>query len=147
MSEITDLKSAGLKATLPRMQVLEILQQSERRHLTADDVYRIAITQGNDIGLATIYRVLTQFEQAGLVHKSTFDAGKAVFELNEGGHHDHLVCLDCGHVEEFVDESIEKKQQEISRQYGFELDDHVMALYGRCKREACPNRKQSRTPL
>ena len=106
----SDLKASGLKATLPRLKILEIFQNSPVRHLSAEDVYKILLAENMDVGLATVYRVLTQFEQAGLLHRNHFETGKAVFELNEGSHHDHLVCLDCGHVEEFFDEEIEKRQ-------------------------------------
>lgn len=132
MSTSTELKSAGLKATLPRMKILEIFQQSEQRHLSAEDVYRLLLEQQEEIGLATVYRVLTQFEQASLLTRSQFEGGKAVFELNEGGHHDHLVCLQCGRVEEFVDEVIESRQAEIATRHNYKLSDHVMALYGTC---------------
>lgn len=132
MTTSTELKSAGLKATLPRMKILEIFQQSEQRHMSAEDVYRLLLEQQEEIGLATVYRVLTQFEQASLLTRSQFEGGKAVFELNEGGHHDHLVCLQCGRVEEFVDEVIESRQAEIAERHNYKLSDHVMALYGTC---------------
>ena len=114
-----DLKTIGLKATLPRLKILNLFETSAERHLTAEDVYKILLAEGMDIGLATIYRVLTQFEQAGLLSRHHFESGKAVFELNEGGHHDHLVCLQCGHVEEFFDAEIEKRQDAIARERGF----------------------------
>ena len=141
MTNPSDLKNIGLKATLPRLKILEIFQNSSVRHLTAEDVYRHLLHEELDIGLATVYRVLTQFEQAGLLSRSNFESGKAVFELNEGSHHDHLVCLDCGTVEEFYDAEIERRQQLIAKQRGFELYEHALSLYGTCKREKCPNRK------
>jgi Fur family ferric uptake transcriptional regulator len=141
MTNPSDLKNIGLKATLPRLKILEIFQNSNVRHLTAEDVYRHLLQEELDIGLATVYRVLTQFEQAGLLSRSNFESGKAVFELNEGTHHDHLVCLDCGVVEEFYDAEIERRQQMIAKERGFELHEHALALYGSCRRENCPNRK------
>lgn len=131
MTNPTDLKNIGLKATLPRLKILEIFQQSPVRHLTAEDVYRNLLNEQLDIGLATVYRVLTQFEQAGLLTRSNFESGKAVFELNEGSHHDHLVCLDCGRVEEFFDAEIESRQQSIAKERGFRLQEHSLALYGK----------------
>jgi Fur family ferric uptake transcriptional regulator len=142
MTNPTDLKNIGLKATLPRLKILEIFQRSAVRHLTAEDVYRSLLNEELDIGLATVYRVLTQFEQAGLLSRSNFESGKAVFELNEGSHHDHLVCIDCGRVEEFFDPEIEKRQQKIAEERGFKLQEHALALYGVCTKEACPHRKQ-----
>jgi Fur family ferric uptake transcriptional regulator len=141
MTNPTDLKNIGLKATLPRLKILEIFQRSAVRHLTAEDVYRNLLSEELDIGLATVYRVLTQFEQAGLLSRSNFESGKAVFELNEGTHHDHLVCIDCGRVEEFFDPEIEKRQQKIAEERGFKLQEHALALYGACTKEACPHRK------
>ncbi|CAB3641287.1 ferric iron uptake transcriptional regulator [Trinickia soli] len=141
MTNPTDLKNIGLKATLPRLKILEIFQRSAVRHLTAEDVYRNLLSEELDIGLATVYRVLTQFEQAGLLSRSNFESGKAVFELNEGSHHDHLVCIDCGRVEEFFDPEIEKRQQQIAEERGFKLQEHALALYGVCTKEACPHRK------
>ena len=137
-----DIKSSGLKATGPRLKILEIFRASAVRHLTAEDVYRTLMLEGTDIGLATVYRVLTQFEQAGLLSKQHFESGKAIYELNDGEHHDHLVCLDCGHVEEFIDADIEKRQKNIAKGLGFELTDHAMALYGHCKRDKCPNKSK-----
>ncbi|WP_206951143.1 ferric iron uptake transcriptional regulator [Trinickia acidisoli] len=141
MTNPTDLKNIGLKATLPRLKILEIFQRSAVRHLTAEDVYRNLLTEELDIGLATVYRVLTQFEQAGLLSRSNFESGKAVFELNEGTHHDHLVCIDCGRVEEFFDPEIEKRQQKIAEERGFKLQEHALALYGVCTKQECPHRK------
>jgi len=141
MTNPADLKNIGLKATLPRLKILEIFQRSPVRHLTAEDVYRNLLTEELDIGLATVYRVLTQFEQAGLLSRSNFESGKAVFELNEGTHHDHLVCIDCGRVEEFFDPEIEKRQQSIAEERGFKLQEHALALYGACTKKDCPHRK------
>ncbi|BAN24080.1 ferric iron uptake transcriptional regulator [Caballeronia insecticola] len=141
MTNPSDLKNIGLKATLPRLKILEIFQHSPVRHLTAEDVYRSLLNEELDIGLATVYRVLTQFEQAGLLSRSNFESGKAVFELNEGSHHDHLVCLDCGRVEEFFDAEIERRQQSIAKERGFKLHEHALALYGTCTKENCPHRK------
>ena len=141
MTNPADLKNIGLKATLPRLKILEIFQHSAVRHMTAEDVYRNLLNEELDIGLATVYRVLTQFEQAGLLTRSNFESGKAVFELNEGTHHDHLVCLDCGRVEEFFDPEIEKRQQMIANERGFKLQEHALALYGSCTKTNCPHRK------
>ena len=131
------LRSNGLKVTLPRLKVLQIFENSEKRHLTAEEVFKELLASESEIGLATVYRILMQFAEAGMLHKSTFDAGKAVFELNRGHHHDHLVCVRCGKVEEFFDEAIEVRQQEIARQHGLRLMDHAMALYGLCSDPAC----------
>jgi Fur family ferric uptake transcriptional regulator len=139
-----DLKSIGLKATLPRLKILEIFQAGRQRHMSAEDVYREILSVNEDIGLATVYRVLTQFEQAGLLKRSNFESGKAVFELNEGAHHDHLVCLQCGRVEEFFDAEIEKRQQQIARDRGFSLQDHALALYGNCNKPNCQYRPVGR---
>jgi len=140
MPSPADLKNIGLKATVPRLKILEIFQTSEQRHLSAEDVYRILLNEHMDIGLATVYRVLTQFEQAGLLSRNNFESGKAIFELNEGKHHDHLVCLDCGRVEEFFDAEIEKRQQSIARERGFALQEHALSLYGNCTKNECPHR-------
>ena len=136
----TDLKASGLKATLPRLKILEIFQGSAVRHLSAEDVYKILLTENMDVGLATVYRVLTQFEQAGLLSRNHFESGKAVFELNEGSHHDHLVCLDCGRVEEFYDEEIEQRQHKVAVERGFKIADHALAIYGNCVKQACPHK-------
>ena len=141
-SEGQELKRAGLKVTLPRMKILEILETSEPSHLTAEDIYRRLLESGEEIGLATVYRVLTQFEAAGLVHRHHFEGGQAVFELDRGHHHDHIVCVECGHVEEFYDEVIEARQKAVAAAAGFEISDHSLILYGRCKRADCPNRRQ-----
>ena len=129
MKNIDDLKSTGLKATLPRLKILEIFQGGKQRHMTAEDVL---LDERSDIGLATVYRVLTQFEQAGILLRSNFESGKAVYELNEGQHHDHFVCTACGKVEEFYDPEIEKRQQMIADQMGWSIQDHSMSLYGQC---------------
>lgn len=137
-----DLKSSGLKATLPRLKILEIFQNSSVRHLSAEDVYKLLLAENLDVGLATVYRVLTQFEQAGLLSRNHFESGKAVFELDRGSHHDHLVCLDCGRVEEFFDDEIEKRQHKIAAERGFKLAEHALALYGSCTKDACPHRNR-----
>jgi len=143
MSTAQSLKEIGLKATLPRRRILELFEASKVRHLSAEDVYKALIAEGLDVGLATVYRVLTQFEQAGLLARQHFETGKAVFELNQGGHHDHLLCLQCGRVEEFYDAEIEKRQHEISKKGGFELRGHSLALYGDCTKANCPHRPSS----
>ena len=145
MSTPHDLKNAGLKATLPRLKIINLFEQSAVRHLTAEDVYRKLLAEGLDVGLATVYRVLTQFEQAGLLVRHHFESGKAVFELNQGGHHDHLVCLQCGRVEEFFDAEIEKRQTKIARERGFEISEHALYLYAECTRPKCPYRKTGGT--
>ncbi|MFO1218413.1 MAG: ferric iron uptake transcriptional regulator [Burkholderiaceae bacterium] len=140
MTHAEELKSSGLKATLPRMKILEIFQKAELRHMTAEDVYKTLLTEGSDIGLATVYRVLMQFEQAGLLSRNHFESGKSVFELNEGRHHDHLVCMTCGRVEEFYDPQIEQRQRAIAQARGFELNEHALALYATCTKKTCPHR-------
>jgi len=140
MSNADDLKNSGLKATLPRIKVLEVFQNSTERHMSAEDVYKHLLAEGSDVGLATVYRVLMQFEQAGILSRNHFESGKAVFELNEGKHHDHLVCVDCGRVEEFFDAEIEKRQKTIAHTRGFELQDHALALYATCTKKNCPHR-------
>ena len=127
-----DLKRAGLKATLPRVRILEILDAGDDRHVSAEDVYRSLLAAGESIGLATVYRVLTQFEQAGLVIRHNFDAGSAVFELAAGEHHDHLVCVRCDRVTEFVDETIERRQRKIAAEAGYSMTDHSLIIYGIC---------------
>lgn len=131
---IDDIHASGLKATAPRIKILRIFQESEQRHWSAEEVYQALLVQGADIGLATVYRVLLQFVQAGLLLRTHFETGKAVFELNEGDHHDHLVCLRCGQVEEFCDGEIEGRQQAIAAERGFKLQAHALALYGLCSR-------------
>ena len=137
MTRADDLKSSGLKATAPRLKVLEAFQRSPQRHLTAEDVYKLLLAEDADIGLATVYRVLMQFEQAGLLSRSHFESGKSVFELNEGQHHDHLLCLTCGRVEEFYDAEIEQRQRTVAEQRGFALQDHALALYAVCTKKDC----------
>ena len=143
MANIDELKSTGLKATLPRLKILEIFQKGAQRHMTAEDVFRVLLDERSDIGLATVYRVLTQFEQAGILSRSHFESGKAVYELNEGTHHDHIVCTDCGRVEEFSDEGIEERQRAVADRMGFEITDHSLTLHGRCVKESCPYRPKT----
>ena len=144
MTGTQELKSIGLKATLPRLKILEIFQQGKQRHMSAEDVYRELLAEQQDIGLATVYRVLSQFEQAGLLKRNNFEVGKSVFELDEGEHHDHLVCLQCGHVEEFFDPEIEKRQHKIAKDRGFALQDHSLSLYANCTRVNCEHRNADR---
>jgi Fur family ferric uptake transcriptional regulator len=139
--ERKDLRKAGLKVTLPRLKILEILESSATRHLSAEEIYRKLLDSSEDIGLATVYRVLTQFESAGLVSRHHFEDGMAVFEINHGTHHDHIVCVDCGAVEEFVDTEIEARQDAIAKRLGFTIREHSLVLYGRCERPNCPRRK------
>ncbi|MEY4378084.1 MAG: hypothetical protein RJB26_2634 [Pseudomonadota bacterium] len=138
--EQQDLRKAGLKVTIPRVKILDILAGNAARHLSAEDIYRQLLESNEDIGLATVYRVLTQFEAAGLVSRHHFEGGMAVFELNRGEHHDHIVCVDCGRVEEFNDPGIEERQQTIAGEHGFEIADHALILYGHCRRVNCPHR-------
>ena len=142
MTRTEEIKSSGLKATLPRIKILEIFQKAEQRHMTAEDVYKTLLLEGADVGLATVYRVLTQFEQAGLLSRNHFETGKSIFELNEGKHHDHLVCMDCGRVEEFYDAEIERRQKSVAQTRGFELQDHALSLYAVCTKKACPHKIQ-----
>lgn len=137
MHDQNNLKNAGLKATLPRLKILELFENSKERHLSAEDVYKILITTGEDVGLATVYRVLTQFEEAGLLSRHHFESGKAVFEINEGTHHDHIVCVKCGRVEEFYDEEIEKRQQKAAESRGFKMQEHSLMIYGICTDQPC----------
>jgi Fur family ferric uptake transcriptional regulator len=140
MKEPQDLKNAGLKATLPRLKVLSLFESSEQRHLSAEDVYKMLLTSGEDVGLATVYRVLTQFEQAGLLMRHHFEGGKSVFELKQEGHHDHIVCMQCGHVEEFFDEEIENRQKKAATDRGFTIHDHSLYIYADCTKNPCPHR-------
>ena len=140
MTHADELKQSGLNATLPRIKVLEVFQRTAQRHMSAEDVYKVLLAEEADVGLATVYRVLMQFEQAGILLRTHFETGKAVFELNEGKHHDHLVCLDCGRVEEFFDAEIEKRQRGVAQARGFELHDHALALYATCTKKNCPHR-------
>ncbi len=134
--ESSDIKNAGLKLTLPRMKILELLESSDDRHLKAEDIYKMLLDSGGEIALATVYRVLTQFEAAGLVTRHHFDGGHAVFEINDGEHHDHLVDIASGKVVEFYDEVIERRQQEIASKFNFTITEHTMVLYGRFDDEA-----------
>ncbi len=138
MPQPKGLKDSGLKATLPRLKVLSLFENSAERHLSAEDVYKVLLTTGEDVGLATVYRVLTQFEQAGLLVRHHFESGKAVFELNQGGHHDHILCLQCGRVEEFFDEEIEKRQNKAATDRGFKVHDHSLHIYADCTKQPCP---------
>jgi Fur family ferric uptake transcriptional regulator len=140
MSTSQDLKTIGLKATAPRLKILNLFETSAVRHLSAEDVYRLLLNDGLDVGLATVYRVLTQFEQAGLLTRHHFESGKAVFELNQGHHHDHLVCINCGRVEEFLDPEIEQRQTRIAIDRGFEIREHALYLYAECVKKSCPHR-------
>ena len=128
---------------MPRLKILDVFQKGAQRHMTAEDVFRVLLDERSDIGLATVYRVLTQFEQAGILLRSHFESGKAVYELNEGQHHDHLVCLDCGRVEEFFDAEIEKRQQMVAKTRGFVLQEHALSLYANCTKPDCPHKNSS----
>ncbi len=140
MSGLDKLKRAGLKATLPRLRVLTLFQESERRHMGAEEVYRELIAKDIDIGLATVYRVLTQLEEAGLLKQAHLQSGRAFYELDDGHHHDHLVCLDCGHIREFFNDDVEQRKEQIAESLGFELSDHTMVLYGSCSQVDCEAR-------
>ena len=143
MTNIDELKSTGLKATVPRLKILEVFQRNVQRHMTAEDVFRVLLQERSDVGLATVYRVLTQFEQASILTRSNFESGKAVYELNEGQHHDHLVCLDCGKVEEFYDAEIEKRQNAVATAKGFSISDHALSLYANCTKTNCTHRTKA----
>ncbi|HZV53553.1 MAG TPA: ferric iron uptake transcriptional regulator [Rhodocyclaceae bacterium] len=146
MSKSDELRNIGLKATIPRVKILDLFQKahsSGKPHLTAEEVQHNLAEDDVDIGLATVYRVLTQFEQAGLLTRHYFESGRAVFELNEGGHHDHLVCLQCGKVEEFYDPAIEKRQIKVAEDRGYKVVEHALYLYADCTRPNCPNRKKA----
>lgn len=140
MTDREEFKSIGLKATVPRMTILDLFRKSGTRHLAAEDVYRQLLSEHADIGLATVYRVLTQFEQAGLLERHHFESGKAVFELKDGKHHDHLVCLQCGQVEEFNDPEIERRQTRVAKERGFAVVEHALYLYADCVKKDCPHR-------
>ena len=142
MSKSSDLKSIGLKATFPRLKILELFETAEAHHLTADDVYRLLLSEKIDIGLATVYRALTQFEQAGLLERHHFESGKSVYEIKAGKHHDHLVCVDCGRVEEFCDDEIERRQKKIAKERGFTIQEHALYLYAECIKAECPYRNK-----
>ncbi len=137
--EETQIRKAGLKVTLPRVKILTLLDKSDKRHVSAEDVYKLLLEQREEIGLATVYRVLTQFESAGLVHRHNFEGGQSVFELDRGGHHDHLVCVKCGKIVEFVDEIIEERQRAIAAQHDFVIKDHSLVIYGVCGDRTCRN--------
>jgi Fur family ferric uptake transcriptional regulator len=143
MNRLEELKHSGLKATLPRLKILEIFESGAQRHMTAEDVYKALLAVDADIGLATVYRVLMQFEQAGLLLRSNFEGGKSVFELNHGQHHDHLVCLTCGRVEEFFDAEIEARQRAVAHERGFSIREHALSLYAQCTKDECEHRRRS----
>ena len=140
MTTVDELKSTGLKVTVPRLKILEVFQRATQRHMSAEDVFRVLLQERSDVGLATVYRVLTQFEQAGILNRSQFEGGKSVYELDVGQHHDHIVCLDCGQVEEFYDPEIEIRQQAVAKAKGFTITDHALSLYATCNKAHCPNR-------
>ena len=142
MSNSLNLKEVGLKATGPRLKILELFSKNEARHLSAEDVYRLLLAEDIDVGLATVYRVLTQFEQAGILERHHFDSGKAVFELKQIEHHDHMVCVDCGLVEEFCDPEIERLQQKIAKERGFTIKDHSLYIYATCDNPDCERRQK-----
>ena len=143
VSENDELKKVGLKVTLPRVKIFQILERADSHHMSAEDVYRALIDSGEEVGLATVYRVLTQFESAGLVERHNFDGGHSVFELVRGEHHDHIVCIDCSRVFEFTDPVIEAQQEKVANKLGFRLHDHSLYLYGACTDKACPHRPTS----
>lgn len=141
MNYATEIQNLGLKATLPRIKILALFQSSQEQHLSADEVYKRLSMDGVEVGVATVYRVLMQFEQAGILRRNQFegshDGGKAVYELDNGPHHDHLLCLDCGRVEEFFDAQIEQRQEAIAKERGFKLHDHALSLYAHCTKDKC----------
>ena len=139
------LRKAGLKITAPRTKILELLEQASARHLSAEDIYKTLLELGEDIGLATVYRVLTQFETAGLVKRQNFEEGYSVFELNQGPHHDHLVCITCGKVDEFVDETIEERQMHVAEKAGYQMTDHSLIIYGICS--TCTKKRSKNNKL
>ena len=140
MTHADELKNSGLKATLPRIKVLEVFQKTRQRHMSAEDVFKVLHAEDAEVGLATVYRVLMQFEQAGILSRTHFETGKAVFELNEGKHHDRRVCRDCGRVEEVLDAESEKRQRAIAQSRGYELQEHALALYATCTKKNCPHK-------
>ncbi len=146
MTQPAELRDVGLKATLPRLKILDLFQKGPQRHFTAEDIYRLLLDDRMEIGLATVYRVLSQLEQARLLKRSSFQSDKAVYELDDGRHHDHLVCLDCGKVEEFHDHAIEERQSVVASERGFRLQEHALALYGACMKSDCPNKPQRLRP-
>jgi Fur family ferric uptake transcriptional regulator len=135
----TDLRKAGLKVTIPRLKIMEIFEKNPTEHLSAEDIYKALLEAGSDVGLATVYRVLTQFEAAGLISRHNFIGGQAVYELAAEEHHDHMICLNCNKVEEFSDPVIEKRQEEVAKQMGYEIVDHALNIYGICK--SCRTKK------
>jgi Fur family ferric uptake transcriptional regulator len=143
MNDQFNLKKAGLKVTLPRLRILNLFLTSGKRHLSAEEIYKMLLADGEDMGLATVYRVLTQFETAGIITRHHFESGKAVFELNEGDHHDHLVCLQCGRIEEFFDPEIEARQNTIAKERHFVVHEHSLYIYADCIAENCPHRKSN----
>jgi len=140
MTQPDSLKDAGLKTTAPRLKILGLFESGLERHMSAEDIYKLLLTSGDEVGLATVYRVLTQFEQAGLLLRHNFEGGKSVFELNQGKHHDHIVCLQCGHVEEFYDATIEARQEKIAVERGFSIQDHSLYIYADCTKKQCPHK-------
>lgn len=136
-----DLHKAGLKITLPRLKVLNLFENNENHHLSAEDVFKQLLASGEDVSLATVYRVLTQFELSGILVRHNFEGGKSVFELNHGEHHDHIVCMQCGHLEEFFDSAIEARQKKIAAEHGFTIHDHSLYIYGDCTRDKCPHKR------
>ncbi|TVO75909.1 ferric iron uptake transcriptional regulator [Sedimenticola selenatireducens] len=139
--EDQEIRNAGLKVTAPRVKILELLERSDEQHVSAEDVYKMLLAANEDIGLATVYRVLTQFEEAGLVEKHHFEDGYSVFELNKGEHHDHIVCVTCGRVEEFVDDTIENRQKKIADDLGFQISEHELVIYGKCLDDNCNHKR------
>lgn len=140
MRQPEHLKNVGLKSTVPRLKILSLFESGQERHMSAEDVYKQLLASGDDVGLATVYRVLTQFEQAGILVRHYFEGGKSVFELNQGTHHDHIVCLQCGHVEEFYDAAIEARQEKAATERGFQIRDHSLYIYADCTKVPCPNK-------
>lgn len=140
MLKASDLKGLGLKATGPRLQILNLFETCGERHLSAEDIYRLLLNEDSDVGIATVYRVLTQFEQAGILTRHHFEGGRAVYELNQGHHHDHLVCVNCGRVEEFYDPEIEARQEAIAKERGFAIREHALYIYAECTKTACPHK-------
>jgi Fur family ferric uptake transcriptional regulator len=136
----TDLRKVGLKVTIPRLKIMEIFEKNPTEHLSAEDIYKALLEAGSDVGLATVYRVLTQFEAAGLISRHNFIGGQAVYELAAEEHHDHMICLNCNKVEEFSDPVIEKRQEEVAKQMGYEIVDHALNIYGICK--SCRTKKE-----
>ena len=148
--ESKDIRKVGLKVTLPRLKILEMLESGESRHMSAEDLYKALLDSGEEIGLATVYRVLTQFETAGLVNRLNFESGHSVFEINEGKHHDHMLCVKCGRVDEFIDDAIEARQTAIAARMGYEMTDHSLYIYGvcpDCQAEVAAGRLKTQKPL